>query len=49
MGVLDERQRRWAAGWKAERLRDGGVDLISQITLLRGFSTDGYFTSYKGK
>ena len=32
MHVLDERQRRWVAGWEAERLGYGGVDLVSQIT-----------------
>ena len=32
MHVLDERQRRWVAGWEAERLVYGGINLVSQIT-----------------
>jgi hypothetical protein len=32
MHVLDERQRRWVAGWEAERLGYGGIELVSQIT-----------------
>jgi hypothetical protein len=32
MHVLDERQRRWVAGWEASRLGYGGVHLVAQIT-----------------
>jgi hypothetical protein len=32
MHVLDERQRRWVAGWEAARLGYGGVELVAQIT-----------------
>lgn len=32
MHVLDERQRRWVAGWEAMRLGYGGVRLVAQIT-----------------
>jgi len=34
MHMLDERQSRWVAGWEAERLGYGGVELVSQITEL---------------
>jgi hypothetical protein len=30
--VLDERQRRWVAGWEATRLGYGGIKLVAQIT-----------------
>ncbi len=32
MHVLDERQRRWVAGWEAARLGYGGIELVAQIT-----------------
>jgi hypothetical protein len=32
MSVLDERQRRWIAGWEAARLGYGGTRLVAQIT-----------------